>query len=394
LLKSGSNTTYDRACLKLTDEEATRRVRAGERFVVRLNHGSNSHISAPDDVIFGRLRDAHASLPTDPILVKSDLFPTYHLASVVDDHEMGVTHVLRGEEWLPSLPLHLDLYGALGLKPPTFAHLPLLLNPDGSKMSKRHGDVRVSDFMEKGWEPDAVVNWLAIAGWGRQSSSAPSPNGSSPGSSKPKLDVLTMNELINEFELTSLTQRRTILDPGKLAFLNRQHLVLKSSTPGDLEALTSRAEVFVKQSYPDSPYANNGYIKRVLLTLSDRLNTLNELPAAAPYFFKPPDLTSPEAIALKETVSGDKYRLALENTLADLLALSDTDLCTESLKATLHHVQSRLGFRMKEIMNPLRHALTGVKAGPSVGDIITVLGHRRAVKRLVHALQVDKLSAH
>lgn len=117
----------------------------------------------PSDLIFKHLRDAHASLPTDPVLLKSDLFPTYHLASVVDDNEMGITHVLRGEvrphvsssdtsftatqEWLPSLPLHLDLYACLGLRPPQFAHLPLLLNPDGSKMSKRKGDVQVMDYM-------------------------------------------------------------------------------------------------------------------------------------------------------------------------------------------------------------------------------------------------------
>ena len=115
------------------------------------------------DIVFGDLTDTHGSLPTDPVLVKSDLYPTYHLASVVDDHEMGITHVFRGEvsntslfsmndlilgqEWLTSLPLHLDLYAVLNLKSPQFAHLPLLLNNDGSKMSKRHGDARVSDFI-------------------------------------------------------------------------------------------------------------------------------------------------------------------------------------------------------------------------------------------------------
>lgn len=136
------------------------------------------------DLIFGSIRDSHMSLPTDPVLLKSDLFPTYHLASVVDDHEMGITHVIRGEvslscllyfpvninsepkEWLPSVPLHLDLYASLNLKPPTFAHLPLLLNLDGTKMSKRKGDVQVIDYIRRGWEPDALLNWLALAGWG------------------------------------------------------------------------------------------------------------------------------------------------------------------------------------------------------------------------------------
>lgn len=182
LARSGSNLTYDKRCLRLTDEEVARRVRAGEKSTVRLNVSDSSPFSnvslilsgqdsiLPDrprthDLVFGEVRDAHQSLSTDPILLKSDLFPTYHLASVVDDHEMGITHVLRGEvrsvfdvvflvcrssfsqEWLPSLPLHLDLYAYLKIPSPQFAHIPILLNPDGTKMSKRNGDVQVVDFI-------------------------------------------------------------------------------------------------------------------------------------------------------------------------------------------------------------------------------------------------------
>lgn len=155
LARTGSNATYDKSCLHLTEEEVARRVRAGERSIIRLNDDNLPDRASPTDIVFGVLRDAHASLPTDPVLLKSDLFPTYHLASVVDDHEMGITHVLRGEEWLPSLPLHLDLYSCLGLKPPLFAHLPILLNPNGTKMSKRNGDVSVLDFVRRGWEPES-----------------------------------------------------------------------------------------------------------------------------------------------------------------------------------------------------------------------------------------------
>ncbi|KAG9086716.1 Glutamate--tRNA ligase mitochondrial, partial [Ceratobasidium sp. 392] len=166
LQKLGSNSTYDRACLNLSEEETVRRVRAGEKHIIRLNYTSVIEAKPEPDLVFGTsVQHTHAGLPTDPVLLKTDLFPTYHLASVVDDHEMEITHVLRGEEWLPTLPLHLDLYSVLGLTPPQFGHLPLLLNPDGSKMSKRKGDVRVQDYMEKGWEPEAVVNWLALAGW-------------------------------------------------------------------------------------------------------------------------------------------------------------------------------------------------------------------------------------
>ncbi|KAG9086712.1 Glutamate--tRNA ligase mitochondrial [Ceratobasidium sp. 370] len=136
LQKLGSNSTYDRACLNLSEDETARR------------YTSVTEAKPEPDLVFGTsVQHTRAGLPTDPVLLKTDLFPTYHLASVVDDTEMEITHVLRGEEWLPTLPLHLDLYLALGLKPPRFGHLPLLLNPDGTKMSKRRGDVRVQDYM-------------------------------------------------------------------------------------------------------------------------------------------------------------------------------------------------------------------------------------------------------
>ncbi|KAG5219452.1 Glutamate--tRNA ligase mitochondrial [Salix suchowensis] len=125
LARSGSNETYDKHCLYLSDEEVARKVRAGEKSVVRLNDDKLPTRPPSVDIVFGKLRDSHLSLPTDPILLKSDLFPTYHLASVVDDHEMGITHVLRGE----------------------FAHIPILVNADGSKMSKRNGDVQVADYI-------------------------------------------------------------------------------------------------------------------------------------------------------------------------------------------------------------------------------------------------------
>ncbi|KAG6846903.1 hypothetical protein H0H93_011197, partial [Arthromyces matolae] len=147
LARSGSNKTYDKTCLHLTEEEVARKVKAGEKSVIRLNDGNLPQRPPAFDLVFGHLKDAHASLSTDPILLKTDLFPTYHLASVVDDHEMGITHVLRGEEWLLSYPLHLDLYACLRLAPPQFAHIPILLNPDGTKMSKRKGDVQVIDYI-------------------------------------------------------------------------------------------------------------------------------------------------------------------------------------------------------------------------------------------------------
>ncbi|KAF7794694.1 hypothetical protein EIP86_005832 [Pleurotus ostreatoroseus] len=230
LARTGSNDTYDKTCLHLTEEEAARRVRAGEKYVVRLNDSNLPKRKSPKDIVFGQLKDAHASLPTDPVLLKSDMFPTYHLASVVDDHEMQITHVLRGEEWLPSLPLHLDLYACLNLEPPQFAHLPLLLNPDGTKMSKRKGDVQVFDY-------------------------------------KVYTTVMSMDEMIHEFDLSSITSRRTVMDAGKLEYLNKHHLMRELTTDDGLSKMAERAHDTVKTAFPASQHTSVSYIKEVIRSL-------------------------------------------------------------------------------------------------------------------------------
>ncbi|KAI0033697.1 hypothetical protein K488DRAFT_77701 [Vararia minispora EC-137] len=261
LARAGSNASYDKACLSLTEEESARRARAGERFVVRLNNSNLPERPASEDLVFGQVNDAHGSLATDPVLLKSDKYPTYHLANVVDDHEMGITHVIRGEEWLLSLPLHLDLYAVLRLKPPRFAHLPLLLNPDGSKMSKRNGDVRVADYMQQGWEPDAVLNWLVLAGWGvsherrhaYDESTAyvtPGPHKNAPDSTT----VFTRETMLEQFDLTAITHRGVVLDPFKLEVLNKAHLAMRP-----LPQLAVRAQELVEKAYPKRFFSPAGH---------------------------------------------------------------------------------------------------------------------------------------
>lgn len=171
-----------------------------------------------DDVVYGRMTfraDVMGGATDDPILVKSDGWPTYHLASVVDDTEMAITHVLRGEEWLPSMPKHLALYEALGVPPPTFVHVPLLVNADGTKLSKRSGDVRVEDYRRAGWEPEALINLVALTGYHHGASDAPDH------------DVRTMQSLIDHFDIHHIAQARATLPMDKLAYLNRHHLAAK-----------------------------------------------------------------------------------------------------------------------------------------------------------------------
>ncbi|KAF8425049.1 hypothetical protein L210DRAFT_3743949 [Boletus edulis BED1] len=401
LARAGSNSTYDKACLHLTEEEVSRRVRAGEKSIVRLNDDRLPDRIPAHDIVFGDLRDAHASLPTDPVLLKSDLFPTYHLASVVDDHEMSITHVIRGEEWLPSLPLHLDLYSCLSLKPPQFAHLPILLNPDGSKMSKRKGDVAVLEFMKRGWEPEALVNWLALAGWGQGSRAELTSTTRSPESTA----VLTLPELIEQFDLSSLTHRRQVLEPSKLAYLNKHHLMRSWKSDQGTLCHARGIHELIRTSFPSSQYTTPEYISKVIRVLQGRITNIHDVPNLAPYFFVDPDYSTPEAQRMRESILNDAYREygpTYSHTHLQALHRRSLTRCHHpphrgparhagrcQYFALVHAACDATGLKQKIFMTALRHALTTMKTGPTVPETIDVLGLERTVIRLKDALLVN-----
>ncbi|KAI0761628.1 glutamyl-tRNA synthetase [Trametes elegans] len=380
LARTGSNASYDKACLHLTQEEAARKVRAGEKFIVRLNDGRLPARPTGYDLVFKNLKDAHASLPTDPVLLKSDTFPTYHLASVVDDYEMGITHVVRGEEWLPSLPLHLDLYACLKLPPPQFAHLPILLNPDGTKMSKRRGDVDVMDYQKRGWEPAALLNWLALAGWGAQDAPSSPTHKDAPNSTT----VMSMEELIEKFDFSVLTHRRSILDPAKLEYMNKHYLMRLMSTPEGLRTLAERALFYAKEAYPLNVHVNIPYLEKVIIAMQSRATKVNDIPTLGAFFFVEPDYTTPEAQKMRQSLSSEDYS-AVVNSLTARLRDAQVEWETGALSQLLHDEIAKTGLKQKEYMTVLRHALTGMKTGPGVADVLYVLGPDRSCSRLLAA---------
>ncbi|KAK7047572.1 Glutamate--tRNA ligase mitochondrial [Paramarasmius palmivorus] len=390
LARLGSNASYDKACLHLTDEEVARKVKAGEKYTIRINDSippSQTPTQTPTkDMVFGTIRDAHLSLATDPILLKSDGFPTYHLASVIDDHEMRITHVLRGEEWLPSLPLHLDLYAHLGWTPPQYGHLPLLLNPDGSKMSKRNGDVRVVDYIKRGWEPEAILNWLALAGWGASSSSPASSTTSTTStnsnSAPDSTTILTLPQLIDQFSLSAVTQRNSSLDPSKLEYINKRHIERKLQNAEKEAELADRIHDLVKSRFPLSRYTTTEMIAQAIRILDRRLITINDVPDLAPYLFIEPDHTTEDALWMLARV-GDDLEKILSSALdvvryVDLEGTPNADILKR-----LNEERDRLELKNKKAyMMGLRWALTGMKDGPGVVDIMKVLGKDRTVERL------------
>ncbi|KAJ7170587.1 hypothetical protein C8R43DRAFT_1085164 [Mycena crocata] len=390
LARSGSSQSYDKRCLHLTEEEVARRVRAGERHIVRFNTSIPTPRRPTEDLVFGHLRDAHGSLSTDPVLLKSDGYPTYHLANVVDDHSMGITHVLRGEEWITSLPLHLDMYSALGLQPPQFGHVPILLNADGTKMSKRNGDVKVEDYISRGWERAAVLNWLALAGWGTQhecegetrlvATDTPAPSSenhdtarilkAAPESTK----VMNMDELISEFDVSALTHRSATLDPLKLVYLNRQHILHSTSTEAGLQdVLTHSSDEFVTPEY----------IQSVIHLLDARLTNVHEVVTIAPYCFWEPQYNTPEAERMLRRV-GIEQRDQILGDLVSLLEKTDLPVWADAAVLTdqMHKEMDRTELPVGIFMPVVRHALTATKDGPPVAELMVVLGRARTLARI------------
>ncbi|KIK66142.1 hypothetical protein GYMLUDRAFT_158716 [Collybiopsis luxurians FD-317 M1] len=388
LARSGSNSTYDRKCLHLTEEEVARKVKAGEKFVVRINNSVTPTRAQTHDLVFGYVRDAHLSLATDPVLLKSDLFPTYHLSSVVDDHEMGITHVLRGEEWITSLPLHLDLYTHFNLTPPQFAHVPILLNANKTKMSKRNGDVQVIDYMRRGWEPQAILNWLALAGWGvKYEDSAPPRIEDAPDSTH----LMSLEEMISNFDLTALTHRSSVLDVNKLEYINKHHLMSIWSTPDGLNELAHRIHGFIKEKFPSSPHTTVDNIKDAISLLQGRLTNMQDISHHAPYLFVEPDFSTDEARSMIKSISTEHHAHVLDSLKALIQAngwITFTSASNESIMESLHSERIRMGMNQKPFMMVLRHALTGMKDGPGVVDIIRVLGQDRVLARLEAARDV------
>jgi glutamyl-tRNA synthetase len=256
---------YDKLCLNLSKEEIDDNLNSDVTKVVRLNVNPDQKIIF-DDVIRGRVEFDSNNID-DQVLIKSDGFPTYHLANVVDDHLMGITHIIRGEEWLSSTPKHVLLYDYLGWEKPVFAHLPLLLNPDKSKLSKRQGDVAVEDYRDKGFLKEALINFVALLGW----------------NSGDEQEFFTMEELINKFTLERVHKAGAVLNVEKLNWLNAEHL---RSKPKE-ELLLMLKDELVKSYYKDK-ILDDDYLLLIIEAMKPRVSFVNEFITTCTYFYAEP----------------------------------------------------------------------------------------------------------
>ncbi len=344
---------YDRRCRALSEADVQSRMDNGMPFTIRMKVPLVGQMYF-HDLVRGEIT-MHFDSIDDQVLIKSDGFPTYHLANVVDDHLMEITHVIRGEEWLPSAPKHHLLYDFFGWEAPAFAHLPLLLNADRTKLSKRQGDVAVEDYRSKGYLPAALVNFVALLGW-------------NPGDDR---ELFTLAELEKTFSLERVSKAGAVFDIEKLNWFNAQYL--RALPPAELAEVCGpwmRAAGFEAET-PARAEAVVSAFASYLTVPSDigahlRFLTLGQV-----------TLESAEDRDL--VASSDSQKVLVR--FADLAETQDP-WATPEVKALIKQVQSDTGIKGKGLFMPLRLALSAEQHGPDLGLMAELLGREETVRRI------------
>jgi glutamyl-tRNA synthetase len=350
---------YDKHCLHFTKDEIEEKLISAIPFVIRLNVQPNQKIVF-NDVIRETVEFDTENID-DQVLLKSDGYPTYHLANVVDDHLMDITHVIRGEEWLSSTPKHIILYDYFGWEKPVFAHLPLLLNPDKSKLSKRQGDVAVEDYRDKGYLKEALINFVALLGWNY-------------GDDK---EFYEMDELIQKFSLERVHKAGAVFNLDKLNWLNYEHLRRKP----DNELLAMLKAEIEKSEFKSNSYLDD-YLLKVISAMKERVSFVKEYLTKSPYFFRAPEIY--EEQNLKKRWKEDSAEL-LSKLKESFEKLVNPD--KEDFEKALDEIATQLNVNKGKLVHPLRIAISGVGEGPGVYDIISILGKEETISRITIALR-------
>ena len=352
-------------------EEVQKRIVAGEEYVIRFKTpvGETLHLK---DIIRGDIK-FETNLLDDKVLFKSDGMPTYHLANIVDDHLMETSHVIRGEEWLPSLPLHALLYRAFGWEAPEFAHLPLILKPVGNgKLSKRDGDkmgfpvfplewknpdgTTSSGYREQGYLPEAVVNFLALLGW-------------NPGTDQ---ELFTLDELVNLFDLERVHKAGAKFDPEKNKWFNHQYFSRQ-----DNEVLAKQLSHVLVEKGINKPIE---YVTEVVRLVKERATFASELWSLSDFFFE-----APAAYDEKASKNWKPETAELMTKLIDVLG-NTLDFSPANTEAVVKAWMEENGIGMGKVMQPLRLSLVGSLKGPAVFDIMALIGKEETISRIKKAI--------
>ena len=356
---------YDRRCRDLSEAERAQKEAEGITPVVRFKTPLEGRTGF-NDLIWGEVVFEHSTID-DLVLLKSDGYPTYHLANVVDDHLMEISHVLRAEEWLSSTPRHLLMYQALGFEPPQFAHLPMILGADRAKLSKRHGSVSITEYREQGYLPETMVNFLALLGW----------------SLDDKTEIFSLAELVANFSLERVSRTGAIFNRDKLNWMNGAYI--RSLT---LDDFTRRTLPFLENGLPAGvrrPLSID-YVGQVMPLIQERARTLAEVPELTAFFFTDEPDYEPGLLIVKK-MDRESSVQALEAVRQRLAPLQVFD--TVSLEAVLRPLAAELELKTGQLFGTLRVVVTGRTVAPPLFETMSVLGKERSLERVGAAL--DKL---
>ncbi|KAA0211897.1 glutamate--tRNA ligase [Ignavibacteria bacterium CHB1] len=357
----GRVTAYDRRARNLTHEEIQKYLNENKPYVIRLKVPLGEEIKF-NDLVKGTIK-INTDHIDDQVLLKSDGFPTYHLANVVDDHLMGITHIIRGEEWITSVPKHVILYNAFNWEVPEMAHVPLLLNPDKTKLSKRQGDVAVEDYLRKGYLVEALNNFMALLGW-------------NPGEGETS-EIFSMNELIEKFSLSHVQVHGAVFNIEKLNWMNNEYI--KSY---DLDKLLDLSIPFFERDGFDT--TDKSFLKKVLSTIRVYLNKLDEIGDQARLFFQNEiKIESADSVSL---LQNENTKIVFEQIIIKLQGLKDIN--PDDFKQVMKDVSNETGIKGKDLFKPLRIALTGSESGPELPMLVNVYGSEKTIKFLRDALKV------
>ncbi len=331
---------YDRFCVAKQDE-VKKEIQGGARYVIRLLVPEREVVFT--DLIRGEVR-FHSSTIDDQVLLKSDGFPTYHLGVVVDDHLMEISHVLRGEEWLPSTPKHIILYEAFGWTPPSFGHVSLLRNPDKSKLSKRKNPVWASEYVDKGIFPEALLNYLALMGWSH-------PEGK---------ERFSLQEYIDVFDIKDIQTTAPVFDQIKLEWMNGEYI-----RNLNLETLNLKILEYIGKSYDEK------IVKKTIPLVRERLKKLSDYIPLCEFFFTSPKIYEIDLEKYKEQLTkiGDKIQ-------------SITEFTTEQIGLIMGECAQELEMKNSEFFQLLRVAITGKKISPPLNESMEILGKEECLNRV------------
>ena len=370
-----SESGYDRFCRKIARDEAGRRAAAGEAHTIRLKiplgeTGNETPVTAFYDHVLGDIEWKNDAVNPDPVLLKSDGFPTYHLANVVDDHLMGITHVLRAQEWMPSTPLHVIMYRAFGWETPQFCHLPMVMGTDGKKLSKRHGSTGIDEFRSQGFLPEALINYIALLGCSYEEGK----------------DFFTLEELAERFSLEKLSKAPAVFDYKKLEWYNASYIRGKSDEVLAALSLPYAIEqgLFGKAGQAPDP-AQKALYAAAMPLVKERAVFLADLPAKLNYLFSdialpPKEEFFPKKVNLEETVA----LLKAGRSIVAALAAAGSDEEAENL---VKDFAGKEGLKLGDLMMPLRVAITGTRVSPPLFGSLRLLGSGKAIKRTDRAIK-------